>query len=84
MYGLLNVYLTERFIGQFSWESERNVYSFRYEANYLNDPTAERLSFSLPLQSEPFDTDTTYNYFANLLPPAVVRKKLEKHLHVSN
>ena len=83
MYGFLNVYLTGRFIGQFSWESERNAYSFRYDANYLNDPTAERLSFSLPLQAEPFGTDVTYNYFANLLPPAVVRKKLEKHLHVS-
>ena len=43
---------------------------------------AERLSFSLPLQAEPFGTDAAYNYFANLLPPAVVRKKLEKHLHI--
>ena len=83
MFGVLNVYLTGRFIGQFSWESERNVYSFRYDAAYLADATAERLSFSLPLQSEPFDSETSYNYFANLLPPVVVRKKLEKCLHIS-
>lgn len=83
MFGVLNVYLTGRFIGQFSWESERNVYSFRYDASYLADATAERLSFSLPLQSEPFDSEASYNYFANLLPPVVVRKKLEKCLHIS-
>ena len=83
MYGVLNVYLKNRFVGQFSWESERNNYDFRYDAAYLADPLAEPLSFALPLRSEPFDSDTAYNYFANLLPPQVVRKKLEKFLHIS-
>ena len=83
MFGVLNVYLKSRFCGQLSWESERNRYEFRYDRAYLDDPLAERLSFSLPLQTEPFDEDRSYRYFANLLPPEVVRRKLEKCLHVS-
>ena len=83
MFGVLNVYLKSRFCGQLSWESERNRYEFRYDRAYLDDPLSERLSFSLPLQAEPFDEDRSYRYFANLLPPEVVRRKLEKCLHVS-
>ena len=83
MFGVLNVYLKSRFCGQLSWESERNRYEFRYDRTYLEDSQAERLSFSLPLQAEPFDEDRSYRYFANLLPPEVVRRKLEKCLHVS-
>ena len=83
MFGVLNVYLKSRFCGQLSWESERNRYEFRYDRTYLDDPEAERLSYSLPLQAEPFDEDRSYRYFANLLPPEVVRRKLEKCLHVS-
>ena len=83
MFGVLNVYLKSRFCGQLSWESERNRYEFRYDRTYLDDPQSERLSFSLPLQAEPFDEDRSYRYFANLLPPEVVRRKLEKCLHVS-
>ena len=83
MFGVLNVYLKSRFCGQLSWESERNRYEFRYDRAYLDDPQSERLSLSLPLQAEPFDEDRSYRYFANLLPPEVVRRKLEKCLHVS-
>ena len=83
MFGVLNVYLKSRFCGQLSWESERNRYEFRYDRTYLDDPQSERLSLSLPLQAEPFDEDRSYRYFANLLPPEVVRRKLEKCLHVS-
>ena len=75
MFASLNVYLKNRFCGQVSWESERNRFVFRYAAEYLADAAAERLSFALPLQSEPFDEEISYNYFANLLPPEVVRRK---------
>jgi len=83
MFGVLNVYLKDRYVGQLSYESERDVYAFRYDTGYLADPKAEPLSFALPLRAEPFDADRSYNYFANLLPPVVVRKKLEKCIHVS-
>ena len=83
MFATLNVYLKNRFCGQIAWESERNRFVFRYVAEYLSDPEAERLSFALPLQAEAFDEEVSFNYFANLLPPEVVRRKLEKCLHVS-
>lgn len=83
MFGVLNVFLKDRHVGQLSHDSERNAYAFRYDAAYLANPAAEPLSFALPLQAEPFDSDRSYNYFANLLPPISVRKKLERCLHVS-
>lgn len=83
MFGVLNVYLKNRFVGQLSWESERNVYDFRYAAEYLSAADAEPISLALPLRKESFDSDASYNYFANLLPPVAVRKRLEKFLHIS-
>lgn len=60
-----------------------NNYDFRYDKTYLSDPKEVPLSLALPLRAEPFDSDRAYNYFANLLPPDVIRKKLEKFLHIS-
>ena len=39
--------------------------------------------FTLPLQKEAFDDQTTSVFFDNLLPPDVVRKRLGKILHLS-
>lgn len=82
MHDFLNVYLKGVFVGQFSCTNGTR-YEFCYTPDYLANPTEGPLSFSLPLQKESFDTERSYNYFANLLPPVVVRKKLEKCIHVS-
>ncbi len=83
MYGTLNVFLLNRFVGRFSHESVGDEYAFQYDPGYLSDPAEGSLSFSLPLQSDAFDSERTYGYFANLLPPAYVRKKLERCIHMS-
>ena len=83
MYGVLNVYLLNRFVGRFSHESVGDIYAFQYDPEYLANPAEGALSHSLPLQSDVFESEVAYGYFANLLPPAYIRKKLEKCVHIS-
>ena len=77
----LNVYLLGKLAGFLN--SEKGTLSFRYIEDYLQDPSAIPLSFTLPLQKDPFDNQTTSVFFDNLLPPEVVRKRLDKILHLS-
>ena len=65
-------------------ESDRGgKLTFRYLPDYLRKADAAAISYSLPLRSEPFDSAVTSVFFDNLLPPAVVRKRLGKILHLS-
>ena len=77
----LNVFLLGKLAGFL--ESDKGTLSFRYSEDYLQDPSAVQLSFTLPLQKEAFDDQTASVFFDNLLPPAVVRKRLGKILHLS-
>ena len=64
-------------------EADRGKLTFRYLPDYLRKADAAAISYSLPLQSEPFDSAVTSVFFDNLLPPDVVRKRLGKILHLS-
>ena len=83
MHESLKVYLKDRFVGWLSHESTGDVFSFKYDDAYLADPSDGALSFTLPLGSETFDSVRTYRFFANLLPPQVVRQRLGASLHLS-
>ena len=77
----LDVFLLGQRVGEL--ESDRGNLSFRYLPEYLKQADAVAISYSLPLQSEPFDSPATGVFFDNLLPPNVVRKRLGKILHLS-
>ena len=81
--GRLDVYLLDRLAGSLDYVSKRNEMHFRYDPDYVADRDAVPLSHSLPLGSEPFDTDRTTVFFENLLPPDGVRRKLGPVLHLS-
>ena len=83
MHEALKVYLKGCLVGWLSHETSGDLYSFRYDARYLEAPREGPLSFSLPLMPEAFDAERTYGFFANLLPPLVVRTKLGASLHLS-
>ena len=83
MHESLKVYLKDRFVGWLSHESTGDVFSFKYDDAYLADPSDGALSFTLPLGTETFDSVRTYRFFANLLPPQVVRQRLGASLHLS-
>ncbi len=79
----LDVYLHDIFVGRIDYSSHHNEMHFTYDANYLLRSDAVPLSFSLPLQANPFDSDRTTVFFENLLPPDQVRRKLGAVLRLS-
>ncbi len=81
--GRLDVYLLGRLAGRLDYASRGNEMSFAYDPAYASDPSAPPLSFSLPVRAEPYGTERTTGFFANLLPPDVVRRKLGPILHLS-
>lgn len=79
----LNVYAFDRRVGTLSFDDEIRAFAFKYDADYLSDPNARELSQSLPLRDQPFDALLSKVFFENLLPPEVVRRRLEKIVHIS-
>jgi len=77
----LIVYLRGVRIGFIEFDHETNTREFSYDADYLALPSACPISLSLPLRPEPYDSWRTRLYFENLLPPDLVRRKLEKIIH---
>ena len=81
--GTLDVYLLDRKVGRIDYSSHHNDMRFAYDAEYLVAGDAMALSYALPLQGEPFDSERTTVFFENLLPPDQVRRKLGPILHLS-
>ena len=79
----LNVFAFDRFVGTLSYDDHVNAFEFKYDASYLSSPDARELSQSLPLGDRPFDVLKSKAFFENLLPPEVVRHRLEKIVHIS-
>ncbi len=77
----LNVYLLDRLAGVLA--NNKGQLIFRYNPEYLSDSQAVPVSYSLPLQKESFTSQVSTAFFANLLPPDDVRKRLGKILHLS-
>ena len=77
----LIVFLRGARIGYIEFDHETNTREFSYDDEYLSSSAPCPISLSMPLQSEPFDSWRTRLFFENLLPPDVVRRKLEKIIH---
>lgn len=77
----LKVYLSGTQAGFLAWDSELDVFSFNYIPDYLRRDKAMPISRSLPLKEGAFNALASRTFFENLLPPEVVRRKLEKILH---
>ena len=77
----LIVYLRGSRIGFIEFDHDANSREFSYDAAYLDSPGACPISLSLPLREQPFNSWETRLFFENLLPPEVVRRKLEKIIH---
>lgn len=79
----LNVWFCGLKVGFLDCERKTNSFTFSYSGDYLSRSDARAISTSLPLQAEAFDPYSSRKFFENLLPPEVVRRKLEMVLHVS-
>lgn len=83
----LVVYLYERRAGLLWREGELDApesWRFRYEAAYLDAPSAVPLSWSLPLQLATFEGAAARNWFCNLLPEGAVRESIVQRLRLSS
>ena len=77
----LIVYLRGSRIGFIEFDHDANSREFSYDAEYLASSGACPISLSLPLREKPFNSWETRLFFENLLPPVVVRRRLEKIIH---
>jgi len=79
----LNVYCAGRLAGVLEYDDEYRCFIYTYDSGYLASEGAMPLSMSLPLQAEPSGVLESRCFFENLLPPEIVRRRLEKIIHVS-
>ena len=77
----LFVYLRGSRIGFIEFDHDANSREFSYDAEYLASSGACPISLSLPLREKPFNSWETRLFFENLLPPVIVRRRLEKIIH---
>ena len=78
---ILEVWLLGQSVGQLIQADGR--LSFSYSPRWLQSPSAQPLSRSLPLRPEPFDDKATRPFFAGLLPEGDKRKLVAMALQVS-
>ena len=79
---ILEVWLLGQSVGQLIQADGR--LSFSYSPRWLQSPSAQPLSRSLPLRPEPFDDKATRPFFAGLLPEGDKRKLVAMALQVSS
>lgn len=60
------IYVNDIFAGKL--EEIENGYSFTYDLDYLSLPDAKAVSLTLPLQKEPFFSETLFSFFDGLIP----------------
>lgn len=56
---------------------------FQYDRNWLTNPNAVPISFTLPLREEPYITDRLHPFFENLLPEGWLLELSTKKLKIS-
>ena len=79
---ILEVLLLGQSVGQLIQADGR--LSFSYSPRWLQSPSAQPLSRSLPLRPKPFDDKATRPFFAGLLPEGDKRKLVAMALQVSS
>ena len=78
----LAVHLRDRRIG--TLRSDGGAISFAYAADYLREPGAEPLSFTLPLREEPYAERDVAAFLSGLLPDEGVRRRIAEILGLSS
>ena len=74
------VYDEERYVGSLSFEEK--AYLFEYDEAFLNDPTTQSISLTLPKQKAPFRSKYLFSFFANLLAEGNLKKIQCKQLKI--
>jgi serine/threonine-protein kinase HipA len=75
-----NIFFYGRPVGVLS-RSEKNKYSFQYLKNYI-ESGGGAISFSLPLQEEPFVSNHLHAFFSGLVSEGWLRKTQSKYQRI--
>ena len=78
----LDVWLFSNFVGNLMFNNGK--LSFTYATQWLDNPNAQPISCSLPLQTDTFDELIARPFFAGLLPEGQMRELLAKQYRISN
>ncbi|MBS0288152.1 MAG: type II toxin-antitoxin system HipA family toxin [Proteobacteria bacterium] len=78
----LAVYFHREFVGELVQETDGKL-KFTYLSEWLNNPNAIPLSYSLPLSATPFDHKLCQGFFGGLLPESLQRELIAKNLGIS-
>src|SRR5947207_11502063 len=79
---ILDVYFHEKIAGQLEQDDHGDI-NFTYSASWLNDPSATKISHSLPLQEGTFKRKECRAFFGGILPEESQRKIIAKNLGIS-
>lgn len=60
------VYVRDAFAG--TLQETDFGYQFQYDADYLQTPSASAVSLTLPIQPEPYQSETLFSFFDGLIP----------------
>ena len=59
-------------------------YTFTYDTEYLNSPSATAVSLTLPLQSEPYLSKTLFSFFDGLIPEGWLLKVVSRNWKIDS
>ncbi|CCZ20980.1 MAG: HipA N-terminal domain-containing protein [Ruminococcus sp.] len=59
-------------------------YTFTYDTDYLNSPSATAVSLTLPLQSEPYLSKTLFSFFDGLIPEGWLLKVVSRNWKIDS
>lgn len=60
------IYVSDKYAGEL--KETDNGYSFKYDEEYLNDPTSTAVSLTLQKQKEEYKSKTLFSFFDGLIP----------------
>jgi serine/threonine-protein kinase HipA len=78
----LDVYLYNFHVGELI-QTDNGVMQFKYIAEWLSNPRAQPLSYSLPLREQIFNGEECKGFFAGILPEENKRRIIARNLGIS-
>lgn len=79
---ILDVYLYEKFVGNFI-QTDSGQFQFKYDESYVADKKSLQISISMPVRLEEYKQKNVNAFFSGLLPEENARYRLAKNLGVS-
>ncbi len=64
-------------------EQRDGLFIFKYDDKYLNNPSSQPISLTLPLQSDAYEQKTMFSFFDGLIPEGWLLNIIEKNWKIN-